>query len=263
MTTRRLAIAGLIAFLTLTAGTSACSIGNAGGDDSAATRRTATQILTDAAAKTKGQSYTFNLDYGTLLSGDGTRAGDGSSGTVNMTISDQASGVTIKVGALLIGADIYLKMDFGSPGSGIPGLDQLGDKWMRVDAERVSTVSLGLKPGADTSAADSIVKGVVSAERISDTEISGTIDLTKAGQPGVSADDLRALPAADRIAPFAATLDGEGRIAKIVIKMPAVAEFPASDLTTTFADYGAAINVTKPAAAEVVAAPDMIYQFLQ
>ena len=263
MTTRRLAIAGLIAFLTLTAGTSACTTGSAGGDDSAATTQTATQILTDAAAKTKGQSYKFNLAYGTLLSGDGTRAGDGGSGTVNMTISDQASGVTIKVGALLIGPDMYVKMDFGSLGSGIPGLGQLGDKWMRVDAAKVSTASLGLKSGADTSIADSVVKGVVSAERISATEISGTVDLTKTGPPGVSAADLQALPAADRIAPFTATLDREGRFAKIVIKMPAVAEFPASDLTTTFADFGAAITVTKPAAAEVVAAPDMIYQFLQ
>ena len=261
MTTRRLAIAGLVALLTLTAGAGACGT-DTPGDDSVATTRTATQILTDAAAKTKGLSYKFTLAYGTLLTGDGARSGDGATGTVNMTISDQASGVTFKVGALLMGANVYLKMDFGSLGSGIPGLGQLGDKWMRVDAAKVSTASLGLKPGTDTSAADSIVKGVVTAERVSDTEISGTVDLTKSTPPGVSADDLQALPAANRIVPFTATLDGEGRFAKIVIKMPAVAEFPASDLTTTFADYGTAIPITQPAAADVVPAPDMIYQFL-
>ena len=263
MTTRRLAIAGIVALLILTAGAGACGTDTPGDDDSAATTLTATQILTDAAAKATGQSYKFTLAYGTLLTGDGARSGDGATGTVNMTISDQASGVTIKVGALLIGANVYLKMDFGSLGSGIPGLDQLGDKWMRVDAAKVSTASLGLTSGTDTSAADSIVKGVVSAERLSDTEISGTIDLTKSTPPGVSADDLRALPATNRIVPFMATLDGEGRFAKIVIKMPAVAEFPASDLTTTFADYGTAIAITRPATAEVVPAPDMIYQFLQ
>jgi hypothetical protein len=263
VTTRRLAIAGLVALLTLTTGAGACDGYAPGDDDSAGTTRTATQILTDAAAKAKGQSYKFTLAYGALLTGDGARSADGATGTVNLTISDQASGVTLKVGALLIGATVYLKMDFGPLGSGIPGLDQLGDRWMRVDAAKVSTANLGLSTGADTSAADSIVKGVVSAERVSDTEISGTIDLTKSTPPGVSADDLQALPAANRIVPFTATLDGEGRFAKIVIRMPAVAEFPASDLMTTFADYGTAVAITRPPAADVVPAPDMIYQFLQ
>ena len=58
-------------------------------------------------------------------------------------------------------------------------------------------------------------------------------------------------------------LDGQGRLAKIVITMPAVGELPAADLTATFAEYGVPVTVTKPAATEVVPAPDMIYQFLR
>ncbi len=146
MTTRRLAVAGLLAVLTFTFGTGACT-SKTGGDDPAEPTRTGTQILSDAAAKTKGQSHKFTLAYGTLLTGDGARSGDGATGTVNMTISDQASGITIHVGALLVDADIYLKMDFGSVGVAIPGLGQVGDRWMRVDADRVSAASLGLKPG--------------------------------------------------------------------------------------------------------------------
>ena len=143
-----------------------------------------------------------------------------------MTISGSGQRCHDQGGALLIGANVYLKMDFGSLGSGIPGLDRLGDKWMRVDAAKVSTASLGLTSGTDTSAADSIVKGVVSAERLSDTEISGTIDLTKSAPPGVSADDLRRFRPRTGTFHSSATLDGEGRFTKIVIKMPAVAEFP-------------------------------------
>jgi hypothetical protein len=259
--TKRLAIVALLALLGLgTAG--GCTTTGGGRENASAPTQTGTQLLSDAAAKTKGQSYTYTLAYGTLLTGRGVSSGDGKTGSVNMTVSDQASGVTIKVDALLVGADMYLKMDFGSLGAGIPGLGELGDKWMRVDAAKVPAGGIGLKPGADTVAPDSIVKGVASAERVSDTEITGTIDLAKSAPPGVAAADLEQLPAANRIVPFTATLDGQGRLAKVVIKMPAVAQFPASDLTTTFADYGTTVDIAKPPAADVVPAPDMIYQFL-
>ena len=82
-----------------------------------------------------------------------------------MKAFDPASGVTVTISALLIGADMYVKMDFGALGTNLPGLDQVGDKWMRAKASEASSVSLGLLPGTSMVSADTILTGVVSADK--------------------------------------------------------------------------------------------------
>lgn len=260
------AIAGLAVLASLTLATTACQKSGSPSGGGGAPAKSATEILTDAAAKTKGQSFKFTLSYGTLLTGDGAQDGSGKNASVNMTVAEPSSGITIKVGALVLGSDMYMKMDFGALSGAIPGLGEIGDKWMHLDATKVSgsSLSLGLKPGGgDALGAENYIKGVVTAEKLSDTEIKGTLDLTKSAPPGTSSDDLAALGAEAKNVPFTATLDSEGRLTKIVIKIPKVGEFPASDLTTTYSDYGTPVNLEKPAAAEVVEAPAMIYQFFQ
>jgi len=262
---RRWAIAGLTVLASLTLATTACQTKGSPGGGGGAQTKSAQQILTDAAAKTKGQSFKFTLSYGTLLTGDGAQDGSGSNASVNMTVAEPTSGITIKVNALVLASDMYMKMDFGALGSAIPGLGDIGDKWMHLDATKVSgsALSLGLKPGEDSLGAENYIKGVVTAEKVSDTEIKGTLDLTKSAPPGTDEEALKALGDSAKNVPFNATLDSEGRLSKIVIHMPKVGEFPASDLTTTYSDYGAAVNLQKPAAAETVEAPAMIYQFFQ
>jgi len=260
---RRWAIAGLTVLASLTLATTACQTKGSGGGGGVQAK-SAQQILTDAAAKTKGQSFKFTLSYGTLLTGDGAQDGTGSNASVNMTVAEPTSGITIKVGALVLGSDMYMKMDFGALGSAIPGLGDIGDKWMHLDSTKVSgsALSLGLKPGEDLGA-ENYIKGIVTAEKVSDNEIKGTLDLTKSAPPGTDAEALKALGDGAKSVPFTANLDSEGRLSKIVIKMPKVGEFPASDLTTTYSDYGVAVNLQKPAASETVEAPAMIYQFFQ
>jgi len=255
---RRVAVAGLAALASLTLLTTACTTKPA---DTTAPAKSATEILNEAAAKTKDQSFTYTLSYGTLLTGDGAQSADGKSSKVNMNVSDAASGLNLKIGALVIGNDLYMKMDFGSLGAAIPGFGSIGDKWMHIDKAKVKPGSV-LTVDPNSIGVEHYVKGVVSAEKSGDTEIKGTIDLAKSAPVGVDAGDIANLPAAERIAPFTATLDGDGRISKIVIMMPKVGQFPASALTTTFTGFGAAVEVAKPAAAQTVEAPDLIYQFL-
>jgi hypothetical protein len=262
---RRWAIAGLTLLASLTLATTACQTKSGGGGGTPTTAaKSATEILTDAANKTKGQSFKFTLAYGTIMTGDGVQDGSGANANINMTLAEPTSGLNIKIGALVIGSDMYMKMDFGALGAAIPGLAEVGDKWMHIDSTKAGAgLNLGIKAGEDTIGAESYIKGVVSAEKVSDTEIKGTMDLTKSAPVGTDDEDIKALGDAAKSVPFTATLDSQGRMSKIVIKMPKVGDFPASDMTTTYTDYGAAVDLKKPAASEVVEAPAMIYQFLQ
>ncbi len=60
-----------------------------------------------------------------------------------------------------------------------------------------------------------------------------------------------------------ATLDGQGRITKIVVKIPALGVVPAADLTTTYSNWGTKVDATAPPANQTVEAPALVYTFLQ
>ncbi|MGE5829445.1 MAG: hypothetical protein ACM30G_13965 [Micromonosporaceae bacterium] len=248
----------LLATLTLTTACNREGATSAGG-------KTGLQALSEAAAKTKDQSFKFTLTYGALLTADGTQDAAAGNASVNMNVDQPTSGIKLKINALILGPDTYLKMDFGALGAAIPGLTDVGDRWMHVDTPKLagSAMSLGLKTGSDSVGVDNYIRGVVTAEQVSATEIKGTLDLTKSAPPGTTGENLGALGDAGKNVPFTATLDDQGRVSKIVIKMPKVGAYPASDLITTYADYGVPVELAKPAPTEVVEAPAMIFQFLQ
>ena len=159
---------------------------------------------------------------------------------------------------------LYVKLDLGPLGAQIPGLAGLGDKWLVADKAKIGDQGMAaFLTSTESNQADAYVKGVVSAEQVSPTEIKGTIDLAKSGTGIAKPEELAALGEEAKNIPFTATLDADGRISKIVLKMPKVGDFPAADLTTTFTDYGASVEVPKPAADQTVPAPEMIYLFLQ
>jgi hypothetical protein len=249
----------LLSALTLTTACHRQGAASAGG------AKTGMQALAEAAAKTKDQSFRFTLGYGTLLTADGSQDAAAGNASVNMNVDEPTSGLKLKINALILGPDTFLKMDFGALGAAIPGLADVGDRWMHVDTSKLagSSMSLGLKPGSDSVGIDNYLKGVVAADQVSATEIKGTLDLSKSAPPGTTAEDLGALGAAGKNVPFTATLDSQGRVSKIVVTMPKVGTSPASDLTTTYSDYGVPVELARPAPADVVEAPAMIYQFIQ
>jgi hypothetical protein len=256
--TQRWVLAGLAAIATLSFGTACTQPGTP--SSTPTTPASATQTLADAAAKTKGQSYKYQLTYGTALNSDGATSASGTA--ANITIGDASSGLMIKAQVVVTAKDIFLKLDTGAIGSPIPGLAL--DKWLHLDPAKATMLArVGVKPGTDSLSADSMLKGVLTATQSSPTEIKGTLDLAKSAPPGVSADQIAAMPANTRNVPFTVTLDAQGRVSKVVISMPAVGTFPASDVTTTYTDFGTSVNATPPAAADTVEAPDMVYLFLK
>jgi hypothetical protein len=261
--TRRTVMTGLAVLAGITLATTGCTKTPGAPATPTTPAKSPTEILSDAAAKAKGQSFKYTLAYGTDLTADGAQDATGANATRNIAFAN--AGVNIKGNVRLIGDSLYAKLDLGPAASSIPGLAGLGSKWVVLDKKKIgnSGLAASLVPGGDTGTPETYIKGVVSAEKVSDTEFKGTIDLTKAAPAAVPANELASLAPETKNAPFTAKLDEQGRINTIVIKMPKVGSRPAADLTTTFTDYGASVDVPKPAPAETVTAPEAVYAFLQ
>ncbi len=261
MTRTRLAAAGLGVLASLTF-LSACTAKPAATPPAAP--KPALEILNDAATKTKGQSFKYTVTYGDMLTGDGARDATGANTQRNVTVKTGTTGLTIAAKVLHVGDKVYAKLDLGALGSLVPGLGGIGDRWLMVDLTKLNANGLAasLIPNADSSTIDAYIKGVVSAENVSATEIMGTVDITKSAPVALPASELNKLTAEQKVVPFTATLDDQGRIIKTVVSMPAIAGYPAAALTTSYTDYGATITIAVPAPAETVAAPDTVYLFL-
>jgi hypothetical protein len=259
---RRWAVAGLALVAALALGTAACQKDTPGASPSSSAK-SAIEQLGDAAAKTKGQSFTFTLKWGDLLNGSGAMDASATNSDISIALSDTTSGMKISAALRTLSTDSYLKLDLGALGAAIPGMADAAGKWMHIDATKLpADLTFGIKLGSrGVLGVDTYVSGVTSAEKKSDTEITGKIDLGKAAFP-VGKDELTKLPDDQRIVPFTATLDAEGRISKLTISMPKVASFPAADLVLTYADWGKTVELSKPAAAETVEAPQMLYTLL-
>jgi hypothetical protein len=262
---RRLAITGLAVLACTTFATAACSPKPANPATTTAPAKAATQILGEAAAKAKGQSFKYSLKYGTALTGDGAQDATGANATRNISFTDASSGLVIKGQVMLAANVLYAKLDLGPLTALIPGLAGANGKWLTIDQKKIASTGLAasLIPGGDSTMPETYVNGVVSAQSVSPTEIKGTIDLAKSAPKVIPAAEIAKLPAGSKTVPFTATLDDQARIVKIVMTLPKISVFPASDLITTYSDYGSPVQITAPAAADTVVAPDLVYQFLQ
>ena len=258
----RRSVLGLAVLAAVGLGVSACTQAPTPGPSTPP--KTGLELLNEAVAKTQGKSFAFTVAYGALTTGDGWSSGDGSSTSLKMKVVDSASGASISLEGVVLTNDVYAKADLGVLGALVPGFDPT--KWMHIDpAQAPGAARLGIKPGQDTFGPGTFLKGATEATAASPTEITGKLDITKASPVGVPADQLAALPADTRNVPFTVTLDASGQISKLVLKMPTVGAYPASDLTMTYANWGvpASPAPTKPPAAQTVEAPALIYTFLK
>lgn len=224
----------------------------------------AMQVLTEAADKTKGQSFKYTLVYGEVLTGSGTRDDKGNA-TRDVTVTTGANGLSIGAKIMnIIGDRIFAKLDLGSFGALVPGLANVGSRWMVVNPSKLpaSSLSASLVPTSTSSTVDLFVSGVVTAENVSATEVKGTVDLAKAAPVALPASELAKLTAEQKIVAFTATLDGQGRIIRTVVNLPAVAGYPAAPLTTAYSDFASVITITVPPETESVDAPEAIYLLL-
>ncbi|MGK5742563.1 hypothetical protein [Micromonospora sp. URMC 103] len=248
MKTRRLATTGVALVAALGLGLAGC--GNetgaddpaAGGSASAAPASSAPADalgkLTAAAQKLNEQSVRTKIES-SILSGGGVMDPTKRTGDMEMSLGPQG-----KIRALIVGDDAYLK---------VTGMTGLPDKWLHMDATKLGqNGQLNLMPEGDPGGANKMIQSVVKVEETGSGSFSGTMDYTKS----VPNDkDIAALGDKAKAVPFTAKVDGEGRLTEFAVDT-SVLDASLGKMTTTYSDFGTAVNVSKPPAAETQEAPE-------
>ncbi|MFI7597186.1 hypothetical protein [Actinoplanes sp. NPDC049681] len=140
-----------------------------------------------------------------------------------------------------------------------------GKQWLRLDMSKVKSEELKVSiDNPDLTGATGLLGGVATAERKGDV-ITGTLDVTKVsgdsqlfGESAVKGAD----PAQAKAVPYEATLDDEGRLAKLVLDMPKTGDSPAGKWTVEVSGYGKASKQEAPPAAEVKEMPQSAYDMI-
>jgi hypothetical protein len=235
--------------------------------------------LKAAAAKTDGQPFSFTIAAGSGLNGTGSQDGTAKNLTLDLDLAEPSSGLKIKAQLLIISPDVFLKLDLGGLNNAVPGLASIGDKWMHIDTSKFAGgTAFGISPGKDMLSPGALLAGATSATKKSPSDYAGTMDTATLSLPfvsgGTGAAGAGASPSTSASAsasagtggaatiPFTATVDSSGRIAAIGL-LPPQSGGGSEPVTVSYKNYGTAVPVTKPPAASIVEAPDVIYQFLR
>lgn len=268
MKTRRWATAGLAAVASLTFATAACGTTN----DEPGTSPTTTTSPTPANAKDtlvastqqlQNTSFRFELT-GAGVTGNGSVDAPADSATMKAKFSDEQTNATFAMELLILPEDRYMKLDFGA--LPIPGMPSK-DKWQHIDLTKVKdpqSLDLDVAKDADPAGTKAIFDSIVTAEKTSDKQYKGTVDISAIAKDAdlLDADVAKALGPDAKTVPFEATLDDQGRLTNLKLQIPAKGKVKAQVWEITYSDYGSAPKLEKPPASEVQEAPKSVYDLL-
>jgi hypothetical protein len=208
----------------------------------------AVSALSKATALLGTTSFTLTATSGTGFKMTGSIDPVGSKGTGQLTASGPNAEINVKT--LLIGDDLYAQ---------VPGITKAGT-WTHVDGSRLPAgATIGLRPNQiDPVGTANLLGAATDVKETTASTYQGTLDLTKAaGLAGLSQVTIDSYGTAASKVPFTATLDDQGRLNKLTVTVP-----QGDPIDVTYADYGAPVNVTAPAASEITEAPASFYSSL-
>jgi hypothetical protein len=262
--THRLAGAALTAFaaamLALTgcaaSGTPSTAAGASGSPSPPASDSAARSAIIASTQALRTTSFTFTLTSAGLT---GQGATDPNAKNATLSMNGTVQKTAIKVDLAAIGSQAWAKLDLGGQNGsiGIP------TKWMHVDLARLGAGSgLGVDiSGTDPGDTSALFAGVVDAQKIDDRHYQATIDLTKATGASVDQNAVSKLGGKAKAVPATVTLDNQGRLANLKLDLSTL-DSSLSSTEIGYANYGSPVTVTRPAAADVVEAPDTVYNVL-
>jgi hypothetical protein len=226
---------------------------SAGASSASAADPAAASQLAAATAKLDQTSFKITVTSGSGFKLTGAIDAPNSNGTADVTATGPNASVSIKT--LLIGQDLYVR---------IPGITK-NNSWTHVDGSKLpADASIGLRPGQiDPVNTASLLSSTTDVHSTGSNSYAGTLDLTKAaGLAGISKVTIDGYGQAASQVPFTAGLDSQGQLQELTINLPAVNGQKTEPIDALYTDYGAPVDVQRPAASEVTEAPDSIYKAL-
>jgi len=246
--------------LAATIGLAACGSSGepAAGETSAAPASSAPaepeELLKAATAEIDKGNYRFTFT-------GGPAAGEGyvhkPSGGTRLTVNATYGADKTVADILVAGNDTFVKLALnGEPLAG-------GGKWLEIDKSKVTADGmLDYVAEVDVPGASRLLATARSVSSRPTGEIAGTVDVSKVkGVPSLDDEEtISALGAWASAVPFVATLDGDGRLTKLVLDLSSFSVAGIKAFEFGYSDYGAAEPAAKPAAGDVTAAPANLYE---
>ncbi|HEY0532748.1 MAG TPA: LppX_LprAFG lipoprotein [Actinoplanes sp.] len=209
--------------------------------------------LAAATAKLDQTSFKITVTSGSGFKLTGAIDAPHSNGTADVTATGPNASVAVKT--LLIGQDLYVQ---------IPGITKNGT-WTHVDGSRLpADASIGLRPDQiDPVNTAKLLSSTTDVHSTGSNSYAGTLDLTKAaGLAGLSKVTIDGYGQSASQVPFTAGLDTQGQLQELTIDLPPVNGQKTEPIDALYSDYGAPVDVQRPAASSITEAPDSIYKSL-
>ncbi|MFY1695576.1 hypothetical protein [Solwaraspora sp. WMMA2101] len=257
MRIRRLTTAGIGVVAALSLAVSGCGgtadTGSPSPDSSAESaaddRSDAKEALAAAVAKNAEGSARLTMSLGTEadgvlmeIVGDLDPASEKSNIEINLGGEGEAMTIVLRQ----LGADVYMQL-------GGADMAELADVWMKGDTSKLpENAAFSMMPTGDPA---EMVASVAEATWSSDTEITGTIDMTKSAE--ADAELTAEMGEAAKAVPFTATLDAEGRLVEMVIDAESVSS-EAGVITISYANFGEPVAVEVPTGEIIDMSDDML-----
>jgi hypothetical protein len=210
-----------------------------------------------AAAKplaTSSYQFTIKSDQA-----NGSGAVDSLNAEAKMTATTVVAGASIKLDAIRIKKDLWVKPDLGALNAAA-GIDPT--KYAHIDLSKLSNPDLPFDLKGDPLDAAGLLAGVTDVKTTDGKTYTGTLDLTKA--TGVLAPDsqtLQKVAGKANAVPFTATVGDNGRLSDVKIDGGSID--PALAIEVSFTGFETAANVSAPADADVVEATAGILKLFQ
>ncbi|GAA2676867.1 hypothetical protein [Actinoplanes palleronii] len=212
-----------------------------------------------AAAKTASAPARVTMSVPNVDVAGGT---DPAGRALTLTVTTDMDGEKVKEEVRVLGDQAYLMLGK----SAWPGLDKKFIAFSTAEFATASMVHLG--DPFDPTGAKGLTAAATSAQRTADGAYTGTIDLSAApgatsrGLVPATAEQLERAGDVLTAIPFEASVDGEGRLTALTLKLPAYGTVPAYDSMSRYSAFGEPVTVTAPAAAELAQVPDALRKLL-
>lgn len=236
----------------------AFSLGACGVVDSTSAKekpKTPLQILTESVPDEKSAVYAFAIKGG---SQPATGLIDATHKAMQFSIEQKNTNptFTMSMTMLVIDTKVYTKISFKPFLTGMP---KLPSGWMSLDETKTKDVTY--QNESDPGSSMAVFQNSAGLTSPSTGTYAGTVDLSKADEADiVTADELKALGTAAGTVPFTAEVDGQGRLSKLTVKVPAAGKYKASEYEVSYSGYGTEKAPAAPA--DAVAAPSTVYEWL-
>jgi hypothetical protein len=181
------------------------------------------------------------------------------------TTARQDDGTTVTQKVRVVGADAYLTLGRTT----VPDVDPT--KYIQFTAPSTAFAKASfvhLVDPFDPVGLKGLAFAFTDARRTAPGRLAGTLDLTKA-MPGTSRgllpsepEELRAAGDAVKRIPFEVTVDDNGYLTAMTVRMPAYGSVPAYTSESTFTNFDEHLKVQRPEAAEITDVTEELRQLL-